>query len=154
MERGLEEGEISLEIFRLVKGGEVERSEAGIAGNGPIGGGFEIAMDEPALGEVFLVLFLADGSRDEGGFEWFGLGDGMEGSSACFKLGHDSCGWSRGSGCGFHLAQLPMMRPGMSSQRMPLMRKREARRSPASLPYLAKRLRMRTEIIRRDDGLV
>jgi hypothetical protein len=91
MEWGLEEGEISLEIFRLVKGGEVERGEAGIAGNGPIGGSFEIAMDEPALGEVFFVLFLADVPRDEGGFEWFGFGDGMEGGGACFKLGHDSC---------------------------------------------------------------
>jgi hypothetical protein len=111
-------------------------------------------MNEPALGEVFFVLFLADVSRDEGGFEWFGFGDSMEGGGACFKLGHDSCGWSRGNVGGFHLAQLPMMRPGMRSQRMPLMRKREASRSPASLPYLAKRLRMRTESIRNDNGLV
>ena len=154
MERGLEEGEISFEIVCLVERGKVERSEAGIAADGLIGGGFEIAMNEPALGEVFFVLFLADVARDESGFEWFGFGDGMEGGGACFKLGHDSYGWSRGNGGGFHLAQLPMIRPGMRSHRIPLMRKREARRSPASLPYLAKRLRMRTEIIREDNGLV
>ena len=111
-------------------------------------------MNEPALGEVFFVLFLADVARDESGFEWFGFGDGMEGGGACFKLGHDSCGWNGGNGIGFHLAQLPMIKPGMRSQRMPLMRKREARRSPASLPYLAKRLRMRTESIMSDNGLV
>ena len=111
-------------------------------------------MNEPALGKVFFVLFLADVPRDEGGFERFGFGDGMEGSGACFKLGHDPCGWSVGNGGGFHLAQLPMIKPGMSSQRIPLMRKREATRSPASLPYLAKRLRMRTESIKGDNGLV
>lgn len=154
MEWGLKEGEISFEIFCLIERGEVERGEAGIAGHGLIGGGFEIAMDEPALGEVFFVLPLADVSRDEGGFERFGFGDSVEGGGACFKLGHDSCGWSRRNGGGFHLAQLPMIKPGMRSQRIPLMRKREARRSPAILPYLAKRLRMRTDNIRGNNGWV
>jgi hypothetical protein len=97
---------------------------------------------------------LADVPRDEGGFEWFGFGDGMEGGGACFKLGHDSCGWSRENGGGFHLAQLPMINPGMRSQRMPLTRKREARSRPAILPYLEKRFRMRTDNIRGEYGLV
>ena len=109
-------------------------------------------MDEPALGEVFFVLFLADVARDEGGFEWFGFGDGMEGSGTGFKLGHDSCGWSGGGGGGFHLAQLPMIKPGMRSQRMPLTRKREATRRPAILPYLEKRFRMRRDNIRDNNG--
>lgn len=152
MERGMKEGEISLEILCLVKRGKGERGEAGIACDGSIGGGFEIAMDEPALGEVFFVLFLADGARDEGGFEWFGFGDGMEGSGTGFKLGHDSCGWSGGDGGGFHLAQLPMIKPGMRSQRMPLTRKREATRRPAILPYLEKRFRMRSDNIRDNNG--
>ena len=140
IEVGLELGKVGFQVFRLVKRGKIEGGKAGVDLVCPVGGGFKFAVNEPALPEVFLVLRLADRAIDQSSLQRFGLSDGVLGGCACLKSGHHSL-----RAGGRHFAQLPMMSPGIKSQRIPLARKRATTMRPAAFPYLAKRLRMRAE---------
>ena len=143
---GLDLGQIGLEILGLVKRGKLQRDKAGIGFESKVGSVFELPVNQPTLGKVFLIMGVADGALDEGGLQRFGFSHGVLGGGASLEASHDAVRLG-GGGCG-HLAQLPMINPGMRSQRIPLAKKRETTSKPATLPYLAKRFRMRTVNIR------
>ena len=70
-EVGLELGQIGLEILGLVKRGKLQREKAGIGFEGEVGGVLQLPVNQPTLGEIFLILGVANGALDEGSLQRF-----------------------------------------------------------------------------------